>query len=197
MVEKMVLSLVNQMREEDLISETDREFYEYALVTMAERIIVIASLLIISLCVRQIIPSICFMVFFFSLRKQTGGYHADKFWQCYLLTVITFIAITQIATTLANNFVIMYILLGLSVIVIEIIGTVNHPNMDMDSLELKASKRAARILAMAELAVIVVMALFNVNMIYQAYTSIAVILCASLLCLAKVIKQEVQEDEKS
>jgi accessory gene regulator B len=197
MVEKMVLSLVNQMREEDLISETDREFYEYALVTMAERIIVIASLLIISLCVRQIIPSICFMVFFFSLRKRTGGYHADKFWQCYLLTVITFIAITQIATTLANNFVIMYILLGLSVIVIEIIGTVNHPNMDMDSLELKASKRAARILAMAELAVIVVMALFNVNMIYQAYTSIAVILCASLLCLAKVIKQEVQEDEKS
>lgn len=197
MVEKMVLSLVNQMREEDLISETDREFYEYALVTMAERIIVIASLLIISLCVRQIIPSICFMVFFFSLRKRTGGYHADKFWQCYLLTVITFIAITQIATTLANNFVIMYILLGLSVIVIEIIGTVNHPNMDMDSLELKASKRAARILAMAELAVIVVMALFNVNMIYQAYTSIAVILCASLLCLAKVIKQEVREDEKS
>jgi accessory gene regulator B len=184
MVEKMVLSLVNQMREEDLISETDREFYEYALVTMAERIIVIASLLIISLCVRQIIPSICFMVFFFSLRKRTGGYHADKFWQCYLLTVITFIAITQIATTLANNFVIMYILLGLSVIVIEIIGTVNHPNMDMDSLELKASKRAARILAIAELAVLVVMALFNVNMIYQAYTSIAVILCASLLCLA-------------
>ena len=93
MIEKMALKLVNQMEMEKIIRKSSCEYYEYALIGMVEHVLTVGSMLILGLIFRQFLPTICFMVFFLSLRKRTGGFHANKFWQCYLGTVIFYIAI--------------------------------------------------------------------------------------------------------
>lgn len=192
MIEKMVLSLVSQMESKKMIDSADREQYEYALVTMIERTITVGTMLLIGLVFNQFIPTICFLVFFLSLRKRTGGYHADKFWQCYLMTVIIYIAIIQVAAVLSENQFTVYVMLSFAVLVIGAIGTVNHPNMDMDKDELLESKKAARLCVLMEVLVIVALIALKINDLYVSYMSLAVILCASLLCVAKVVKQEVK-----
>lgn len=191
MVEKIVMELVAQMEDRKIIEKSSRDYYEYVLVTLAEHIIGVGTMLIIGMLFKQFIPTVIFLVFFLSLRKRTGGYHADKFWQCYLLTVITYIAIIQMAAVLSQKKVIMYAILPFAVLVIEVIGTVNHPNIDMNKDELRENKKSARLLVLMETAVIVLLVTLGINQLYVSYMSIAIILCSFLMCLAKIIKQEV------
>lgn len=70
-------------------------------------------------------------------------------------------------------------------------GTINHPNIDISKSELQESKKAARLVVIMEVMIIVVLAYLKANILYIGYMSVAVILCALLMCLAKIIKQEV------
>lgn len=192
MVEKIAIRIVGRLKEECLINATDEEYYEYAVITIIERYITVITLLLLGMAYGQILPTVCFLCFFLSLRKRTGGYHADKFWKCYLGTAVTFIAVIEITKVLSEKPIIMYGLLLCSVILIEVIGTVNHPNMDMDVHELQESKKAARLVVLLEAMVIVSFIFLRIESVYIGYMSIAIILCAFLLCLAKMIKQEVR-----
>lgn len=193
MIEKMVLNVVNLMETKKIIEKSNSEYYEYALVSLAERIIAVGTMLAIGILFEQFIPTIIFLVFFLSLRKRTGGYYADKFWQCYLVTIITYIGVIKVAVALSEkSSVAMYAILVLAVLIIEVIGTVNHPNIDLDKGELRETKRAARLLVLMEAAIIAMLVALGINQLYVSYMSIAIILCSSLMCLAKILKQEVK-----
>lgn len=169
-----------------MIEKNNREYYEYALIIMTERTIAVGTMLVIGFIIKQFLPTVAFLIFFLSLRKRTGGYHADKFWQCYLLTIITYIGIIQVVTVLSVKSHILYALLFFAVLVVEVIGTVNHPNIYLDENELRETKRAARLLVLIETGVIAVFAALNMNQLYVSYMSAAIILCSSLMCLAKI-----------
>lgn len=192
MVEEIVSKLVNRMAEKRIIEENNREYYGYVLIIMVERVIAVATILVMSLAFKQFLPTIGFLLFFLSLRKRTGGYHADQFWQCYLLTIITYVAVVQVAVIFLENTYIMYGLLFLATFVIEAIGAVNHPNIAFDENELRETKKAARFLVIIEIGAIAVLAVSKINQLYVSYMSIAIILCSFSMCLAKIIKQEVK-----
>lgn len=191
MVEKMVMKLVAQMEERKIIEKSNGDYYEYVLLVLTEHLIGVGTMLIIGMIFKQFIPTVIFLIFFLSLRKRTGGYHADKFWQCYLATIITYIGIIQVAAILSEKSYIMCVTLFFAVLIIEIIGTVNHPNIDMDKDELQENKKSARLLVLMEAAVIVLLIVLEINQLYVSYMSIAIILCSFLMCLAKILKQEV------
>lgn len=65
MIEKMALKVVNQMEMQKIISKSNCEYYEYALIGMAERAITIGTMLLLGLLFRQFLHTICFIVFFF------------------------------------------------------------------------------------------------------------------------------------
>lgn len=191
MIEKMALRIINQMESEKIISKSSCEYYEYALIGMVEHTIAVGTMLLLGLIFRQFISTICFIVFFLSLRKRTGGFHAEKFWQCYLGTVIIFSAVIQVVPVFCRNPAVMYAMLFSSIILICIMGTINHPNIDMNKSELQESKKAARLVVLMEVMIIAVLVYLEVDILYIGYMSVAVILCAFLMCLAKIIKQEV------
>lgn len=191
MIEKMALKLVNQMEMEKIISKSSCEYYEYALISMTEHAIAVGTMLLLGFVYRQFLPTICFMIFFFSLRRRTGGFHANKFWQCYLWTVITYIVVMKVVPVLCINQAIMYEILFLAIILICIMGTINHPNIDMSKSELQKSKKAARLIVFIELMIIAVLSYLKANILYIGYMSVAIVLCALSICLAKITKQEV------
>lgn len=86
----------------------------------------------------------------------------------------------------------MYSMLFIAVLVIEVIGTVNHPNIDMDKSEFQESQKSARLLVLIETTVIILLVILGINQIYVSYMSIAIILCSFLMCLARLLKQEVK-----
>lgn len=190
MVEKMVLEIVNQMEMEKIICKSNREYYEYALIGIVEHAITVGTMLMLGLLLEEILQTICFLAFFFLLRKRTGGFHTDRFWQCYFGTVITYIAVMQVTPLFCVTTALMGGMLFFAIVLICIIGTINHPNMDMNQSELRESKKAARRVVLIE-AIIIVLGYLLGDILYIGYMSMAIILCAFLMCLAKIIKQEV------
>ena len=49
MVEKIVMQLVTQMEERKIIEKSSRDYYEYVLITLAEHIIAVGTMLIIGM----------------------------------------------------------------------------------------------------------------------------------------------------
>lgn len=193
MIEKMALKIVNQMEMQKIINKSSCEYYEYALIAMVEQAVTVGTMLLLGLLFGQFLYTICFLVFFLSLRKRTGGFHADKFWQCYLMTVVTYTLVIQIAPVLCETPAVLYGLLSFAILLICVMGTINHPNMDMDRDELRESKKAARLLVLMEAMIISVLVYLKADVLYISYMSAAVILCALLMCLAKMIGQEVKK----
>ena len=176
MIEKMALKIVNQMEKQKIISKSNCEYYEYALIAMVENAITVGTMLLLGMLFGKILQTICFLLFFLSLRKRTGGFHAD----------------IQATPRLCGTPAVMYGMLFLAIILIYIMGTINHPNMDMDKSELQESKKAARLVVLMEVMIIAVLVYLKADILYIGYMSVAVILCAILMCLARIIKQEVR-----
>ena len=61
----------------------------------------------------------------------------------------------------------------------------------MSKSELQESKKAARLIVLMEVMIIAVLAYLKAEVLYISYMSVAIILCALLICLAKILKQEV------
>ncbi len=191
MIENIATRVVRKMQKEKLLDSQMEEHNVYALITLTEKWLTIITIMIIALFLETIVPTVFFLLFFFSLRKRTGGYHAPKFWICYIESNISYLSITFICKNLAENEKIMYGLLALAVGIIGYIGTVNHPNMDMNEKEVQESKFMARCILLIELMLILALTYFKADKTVLSFMSAAIILCAVLLCLAKAIHQEI------
>ncbi len=196
MIEKIAIDLVDQMTETKLIHKDMAERYIYVAICWMEKFITIGTIILISIAVEKFLPTLFFLIFFLGLRKRTGGYHLDKFYQCYLASVLSYLVILGISTSLVGYPQLILGMLLFAMSVIGIIGTVNHPNMHMDSAELAESKKEARIILLLEGSIIYCCVLLGADLIFISYMAIAVILCAALLCIAKILKQEVKENEE-
>lgn len=197
MIEKMAMGLVDQMAEEKMIDKEAEEYYVYTLVSLMEKFITIGTILLISVLIEKLVPTAFFLLFFLSLRKRTGGYHMNTFFQCYLGTVVTYMLVLGLCMVLVDYPQLVFGLLLVAICIVEVIGTVNHPNIHMDAVELSESKRAARILCAVEVCVIYTFTLLGADMMYVYHMAVAVILCAVLLLIAKILKQEVKRNEEN
>lgn len=196
MIEKLANDLIGQMTETKFIDKDMEERYIYVFICWVEKFVTVGSIILISLAFRKLFPTIFFLVFFLELRKRTGGYHLDRFYKCYLATIVSYLAIVIISARLSESPQWLLAMLVFAIVGIGIIGTVNHPNMHMTSEELTESKKSARITVLLEGSIILGCFLLEVDMVYISYMAIAVILCAALLCIAKIFKQEVKENEE-
>lgn len=197
MVDKIALKIVTQMVEDNLIQKDMEERYRYVAVCWIEKLITIGTIVLISVAIKKVLPTIFFLLFFLELRKRTGGYHLKKFYECYFATIGSYLMIVIVNTILKDYIDYLWGILVIAVAIIMLIGTVNHPNIHMTREELEESKKAARITVLLEISIIGACTLLGADTIFIGYMAIAVILCAALLCIAKILKQEVKENEKA
>lgn len=191
MIHKLSNTISVCMRKDHLISEELEEAYSYAIETMSERIITYTALLLLSVAFDKLIPTIVFMVCFLSLRGRTGGFHMPSFISCFIGTITIYIVfvkcLSPIILNYKNYFLIAFII---SAIIIMFFGAINHPNMGWSKEEYEESKKAARMNVCLQVTCILALNLIRVNNDCIVYAAFAVILCAVLLCIAKIINQE-------
>ena len=179
MIEKMADDLIGQMTEARLIDKDMEERYIYVFICWIEKFITVGSIIVISLAFHKLFPTIFFLVFFLELRKRTGGYHLDKYYKCYLATIVSYLVIVIISARLSEHPQWLFAILVIAITGIGLIGTVNHPNMHMTSEELMESKKSARTIVLLEGCIILGCVLLDADMVYISYMAIAVILCAA------------------
>lgn len=191
MIENIARRTIEQLLVGKIINEQRREVYEYALVILIEKLITMLSLLIIGWLADALIPTVLFVIFFFSLRERTGGLHAKKFSSCYLVTIVFFTIFVWYSRSIALYSQTFCCITVASILLVWAIGTVNHPNMHMSKSELIGAKKLARCLVTREGICIALFRLMGAKQIYIEFMSCAVIMCAFLLGSAKILRQEV------
>ena len=190
MVKNIVNAIVEQMEKENLLNIEMKEYFTYSIAMIIEKWITIISVLFVGEIFKQVVQMMLFLFFFLLLRKRTGGYHASSFLHCYIETII--IVVIHMCLISVRYMMVIYLLVICSVLVISFIGTVNHPNLAMDYIELHESKKAARCILAMESIIIALLFVLDICRLCVCYMSASIILCALLLGLAKIIKQEVK-----
>lgn len=90
--------IVNQ-----IIPEKQREIYEYCVGVVLETGLFVVTTIIIGMILHQALPAILFLAYFIACLSYTGGLHADKYWQCYIFSMITYL-ITLVVEVTGNYF---------------------------------------------------------------------------------------------
>ncbi|WP_252871336.1 accessory gene regulator B family protein [Roseburia inulinivorans] len=133
MIEKIADDLIGQMTEARLIDKEMEARYVYVFICWIEKFITVGSIIVISLMFHKLLPTIFFLVFFLELRKRTGsiivislmfhkllptifflvfflelrkrtgGYHLDKFYRCYLASIVSYLVIVIISEKLSEH----------------------------------------------------------------------------------------------
>ena len=141
MIEKLANDLIDQMTETKLIDKNMEERYIYVFICWVEKFVTVGSIILIGLQFRKLFQTIFFLLFFLELRKdKIGGYHLDRFYKCYLATIVSYLVIVIISARLSESPQWLLAMLVFAIVGIGVIGTVNHPNMHMTSEELTESK---------------------------------------------------------
>ncbi len=197
MIHKIAIKITDCLIYNGVTDQEKEEQYTYGIEVAVEKLITYTILLFLALYLKLLIPSILFVVFFVTMRVRTGGFHANTYFCCFICTIVMYLSCTQvIAPFLINERDYMFLTLIITSILIFLLAPINHPNLNMDSVEIKRCKREARFALLIELEFIIVATCFGINIVYIVYPIMGMMMCAILLVIAKIIQQEVSEDEK-
>ncbi|WP_418966459.1 accessory gene regulator B family protein, partial [Butyribacter intestini] len=184
MTEYIANMLTKNMYMDGLIEESDESIYSYSIQLIIEKIIGFSAIYMIALFQGYFFETVLFTISLSSLRKCTGGYHANSFRSCFIGTVsIYLIYIKLIYPYLLNNIKINMIVFLVSAMVIFVLGAVNHPGMDWNKEEFEENKKLARITVFVELLVVIALTYLGMAEKYILFMSFGMILCAILLTL--------------
>ncbi len=192
MLESFVKRIVGKLQSHHLIDVSEAAEYEYVLMGQMESAITYLTILMIAAVSGYLLETLGFLIVFFTLRKRTGGFHLNTFLECYLGTVVIYCFLLWVNVQLIIPKACFYLLTFFSSIVIAFIGAVNHPNVGWSEAEKKESAACARWILGMEIIVLLFVCTVGTDKVLEQFLMSGIILCASLILLAKIKRQEVE-----
>jgi accessory gene regulator B len=116
--------------------------------------------------------------------------HLDTYSQCFSASVTVFSAVILIISKMSLN-IWLFALTIISGLIIAYIGTVNHPNLGLVENEIIILKKRTRFMLAIEFIILLVLALLRVLETVAVCIEFSIIMCALLMLLAKLLRQEV------
>lgn len=149
MVEKLAQAVTDRLVENGYIRSSEQDEYIYVIVIKLEKWLAIALVMLLGWYFHIAISTLFFLLFIFPVRTRSGGFHATSFGMCMALTLGAYIVFAIfLMPHMIRNMNVTFIVLMMSVIVLELIGAVNHPNMNWSKDEIKEIKSSARLIVM-------------------------------------------------
>ena len=129
-----------------IISEPDREKYDYCYEVLLATTLNIAAVALIGLVTGFLAQTVCFMLVFALLKNTAGGYHADSHLACFAGTVGTFLLYRLIAALIPASVLpavaaVFAVFAGITVFLLAPVGTENKPLGRRQKGQLKEDSR--------------------------------------------------------
>lgn len=175
MLQKINDRVINWLIREGSVEEEDRELYQYSMQGILENGITMMVIFIDMIILKSIVQGIVFILSFKYLRRYSGGYHADTYKKCFILSNLLFIcAIISIKYNIIS--IICYRIFGLvSLIILYCIGPVESRNKPLTDSEKQIYYKNEKITICIVMLVCIIMYFMNMADIEKSIES-AVIL---------------------
>lgn len=144
-MEQLADKIVQMLEERKIIESVQREDYIYAVSCIAQAAVTNGVIFMLSMMYKTVWETFAFLLFFFGLRKASGGYHALSFGECFAESIGCYIGITILSRYFSFSQGGCLIVFVLSVLIILVIGSVNLIGNEKSEIEYRLSKIAARI----------------------------------------------------
>ncbi len=193
-MEIFVQEIVKEMLQYGLVTEEEKENYCYYIEILLEKVIGIGSIILISFILDKVIQMLFLMCSFSSIRRYSGGFHCKSFLGCYFLSLMVCgmgVCPFFIDSIFRNQTVTLMTTL-LSMIVLFMIGAVNHPNMSWDIQEMQHSKDMARSMTALMGSLVFSIEYLGIFSQYVNYLAEGIWISAGSGLVAKIIRQEVK-----
>lgn len=137
--------IANQLILYDIIKKEDQCIYEYGMYLVLMTTITTSTIIILGFLGGRIGLTIVFLLILASMRHYTGGYHANHYWQCYLLSCMSYCAVIYVAiNNMMINKIILVLLGGGAMIYNLAIGSLNSDKNPKTSEEMVQRTKKAR-----------------------------------------------------
>lgn len=135
-MKRLVSIFLNFMIKNNVISKDTEEieFYRYGIEITLSSLINIALVSIIGIVTNYTFESIMFLAVFIIMRSFTGGYHANTYIKCILVTSISFIVLLLMFKTIKNISLKSIILIAVfQVLIIALLAPIENKNKPIEN----------------------------------------------------------------
>lgn len=146
MEHKLSTKFCKYLIQNSIISNKYYDVYVYGMELLFSFLFSISIIMFIGILTDSLLPTITYLIIFITLRNFTGGYHANTYFKCKMVSIIVY-SLSMISTRYINVSTAGYIILGIiGYLTIYILAPVENPNKPLTASEHKKHKMISLIL---------------------------------------------------
>lgn len=147
-----------------IIKNEDQPIYDYGIYLTLMTIITTSTIAVLGFLLGKIGLTIVFLFVLASMRHYTGGYHANRYWQCYLLSCMSYCAVMYLVSNKILQDTILLSVIGIIAMMYNlVIGSLNSDKNPKTQEEMVLRKKRARFIFILYNFVSLVGVLFNLG----------------------------------
>lgn len=174
------------------------EIYVYGFELLVSSIIETGALILIGGLIGKFVETILFIISFSSIRFFSGGYHANSYLKCFVVTMISYILILLMTNILSELSYSIIVLIALMIFVLSLIlfikicpvysngKTIFNPTM----------QKKLSVIALC-INIILSVALFSIHQNYMLIIVLLTIFTVDAMIIIEKLKQGVDKNEKN
>lgn len=190
MIENLAKQITNEMINHNVINAKDSDIYNYCFETTIVLLSSCFILLILSIIFKEVLTTIIFIISFSVFRKTSGGYHANSYIVCGLVSLGSYLLFVLILKRVENIYNFLFIILIVASIIILTLSPIEDKNKPFTDKQYKRFKYISKGLATGLLIFAIVVVLSNSsNYFYNKYFfafCYGICLVADSLLLSKI-----------
>ena len=173
----------------NVIDEDDRDVYDYGVKLLISTLVSIAVIITVSVILKKFLPTVLFLLGFIIMRLCSGGYHANHFFSCFIVTMLNYAAFLACIMLIPQDKLIYAQWTGiiLSLPIILIFAPIEHENNRFIGND-RARYRKRCVIFISAASVVAVALLFAPKLILYSFSFMAGVYAVSLSVLAAVIQ---------
>ena len=145
MLEQIALKLTAYMIKHEAVPAEDEDIYVYGWSLILSHTASLSTMLLAAALTGELLGALVFMAFMFVLRPYAGGYHADSYLKCFVLSVGGFGVALLIALFFPVYFLDwLLILLPVAAVTTFVFAPVGHPNKPLTAQRKQKNKKISR-----------------------------------------------------
>lgn len=147
MIETLAKKITNIFIDNNIIKSEEREIYNYCFETTIFTGIGYLILLVLSIIFKEFFSSLIFLLSFIIFRKTCGGYHANNYYICSFMSLLSYLFLIIVTKKLNIIFNVSYFLLMVGLFLILTLSPIQNENKPFTDKQYKRFKIISKVLA--------------------------------------------------
>lgn len=163
MIETLAKKITNKFIDSNIIIYEEREIYNYCFETTIVTGVSYIVLAVLSILFKESLTTLVFLLSFWIFRKTCGGYHANNYVSCGLMSLFSYLFLILVVKRIIILFNVSYVLLIIGLLIILALSPIQDDNKPFTDKQYKRFKIISKSLAAILIIVFVIIEAFGLH----------------------------------